>query len=106
MINRKYPTTDFHELNLDWILSEIEKLKKTDSSESEDIKELEKLIKQIEEKNRKQDEELQEHEEDIQDLKDEMEEIKIPLMLKKSYVVPVRAQEANILYKKYERSNL
>lgn len=102
----KYSPTNFHEMNLDWILSEIEKLKKTDSSESEDIKELEKLIKQIEQKNQQQDEELQEHEDDIKELQEEIEEMKIPLLLKKECVAAPNSQNFNDVYSVFERRNI
>lgn len=44
MINRMYPTTELHELNLDWILAELKKLEQMIKSGDKDVM---KEIKQI-----------------------------------------------------------
>ena len=106
MIGEKYPYTNFHEMNLDWILSEIQKLKASGSGDESKIKDLEDQIKsitqiiiQLDAKNKTQDEE-------IDDLKEELEEMKIPLMLKKAYVVSESNQNFNDVYSVFERRNL
>lgn len=106
MMNERYPYTNFHEMNLDWILSEIQKLKASGSGDESKIKDLEDQIKEIKQnlilinaKDKTQDEE-------IDDLKEELEEIKIPLMLKKAYVVPKSNQDFNDVYSVFERRNL
>lgn len=106
MISERYPYTNFHEMNLDWILSEIQKLKASGSSDESKIKDLEDQIKEIKQnlilinaKDKTQDEE-------IDDLKEELEEMKIPLMLKKAYVVSTTNQNFNDVYSVFERRNL
>ena len=95
----KYSPTNFHEMNLDWILSEIQKLKSSGSGDESKIKDLEDQIKEINAKDKTQDEE-------IDDLKEELEEMKIPLMLKKAYVVSTTNQNFNDVYSVFERRNL
>lgn len=106
MINERYPYTNFHEMNLDWILSEIQKLKASGSGDESKIKELEDQIKEIKQniiqinaKDREQDEE-------IDDLKEELEEMKIPLMLKKECVAAPNSQNFNDVYSVFERRNI
>lgn len=99
MIIEKYPFETYHEINLDWILKRIQELEKKEDGcqcDTESIKAEIRLLKD-------QIKSLQNVDEYMQR---EIDELKLPVMQKKNYVVLFNGIDFNLKAKKFERSAL